>query len=47
MDWYLEEFPGGGFMINTSKFGRIFTGGSDPEENEDLEFVSRSDPPPN
>jgi hypothetical protein len=42
MDWYLEEFPGGGFMINTSKFGRVFL--DDPKKNEDLQFVSRPDP---
>jgi hypothetical protein len=38
MDWFIDEFPGGGFMINAKHFGRVFLNtGAD----EDLEFVSR------
>jgi hypothetical protein len=39
MDWYLQEFPGGGFMVNAKSFGNVFIPGSDIDE--DLEFVSR------
>ena len=39
MDWYLEKFPGGGFMINAKGFGSVFLGESDIDE--DLEFLSR------
>jgi hypothetical protein len=37
MDWYLEEFPGGGFMIDVPQFGSLFL----TETDEDLQFVSR------
>jgi hypothetical protein len=39
MDWYVEQFPSGGFMINAKSFGKVFLPGS--EIDEDLEFVSR------
>jgi hypothetical protein len=39
MDWYVEQFPGGGFMINAKGFGKVFLGETDIDE--DLEFVSR------
>jgi hypothetical protein len=39
-DWYLEQFPGGGFMITAKGFGSVFLGEDDIDE--DLEFVSRS-----
>lgn len=39
-DWYLEQFPGGGFMITAKGFGSVFLGEGDIDE--DLEFVSRS-----
>jgi hypothetical protein len=39
MDWYVEQFPGGGFMINAKGFGSVFLGKSDIDE--ELEFVSR------
>ena len=39
-DWYLEEFPGGGIMINAEGFGNVFLEESDADE--DLEFVSRT-----
>jgi hypothetical protein len=39
MDWYLQQFPGGGFMVNAKSFGKVFLPGS--EIDEDLKFVSR------
>lgn len=39
--WYVEQF-GGGCMILTAQFGSIFT--SEPQNDEDLEFVSRAQP---
>jgi hypothetical protein len=39
MDWYVEQFPGGGFMVNANGVGSVFLGESDIDE--DLEFVSR------
>ena len=39
-DWEFEQF-GGGCMILAPSFGRVFE--NEPEEAEDLEFVSRSD----
>jgi hypothetical protein len=39
-DWYLEQFPGGGFMITAKGFGSVFLGEGDIDE--DLEFVARS-----
>jgi hypothetical protein len=39
MDWYVEQFPGGGFMINAKGFGKVFLGETDIDEG--LEFVSR------
>jgi hypothetical protein len=39
-DWYLGQFPGGGFMIIANGFGGVFVGESDIDE--DLEFVARS-----
>ena len=40
MDWYVEEYPGGGFMILTDRGVRVFL--QRPEDDEDLELVSRS-----
>lgn len=41
MDWYLDEFPGGGFMIAAEGFGNVFVG---PEDiDDDLEFVLRAE----
>lgn len=40
MDWYVEEYPGGGFMILTDRGVRVFL--QHPEDDEDLELVSRS-----
>ena len=39
LDWYFEQFPGGGFMVSAESFGKVFLPGS--EIDEDLEFVSR------
>jgi hypothetical protein len=41
MDWYLEQFPGGGVMINAKGFGRVFLGGDDMDDF--LEFRSRGE----
>jgi len=41
MNWYIEKFPSGGFMIVTAKHGSIFMS----EADEDLDFVSRADDP--
>jgi hypothetical protein len=41
--WYVEQF-GGGCMILSSCFGRVFV--SDPHDDEDLEFVARDGAPP-
>jgi hypothetical protein len=37
MDWYLETFPGGGFMIETEGMGSVFL----PASDEDLLLTSR------
>jgi|SoiMethySBSTD1v2_1073268.scaffolds.fasta_scaffold5351846_2 hypothetical protein len=42
MDWYLEQSPEGGVMIELPSCGGIFFGGTVDDE-EDLEFVQRSD----
>lgn len=42
MDWYVETFSGGGFMITCAGFGRVFLTRSD----EDLDLVSRAGSPP-
>jgi hypothetical protein len=39
MDWYFEQFPGGGFMVNVKSLGRVFLSGGQIEE--DLEFLAR------
>lgn len=41
LDWYAEEYPGGGFMLVAKRFGRVFVATGD--EDEELEFVSRHD----
>jgi hypothetical protein len=41
MNWYIEKFPSGGFMIVTAKHGSIFMS----EADEDLDFVSRAGAP--
>ena len=39
VDWYLEEYPGGGLMLNASNFGNVFLRLNDIDEK--LVFVSR------
>jgi len=39
MDWYVDEFPGGGVMITARNFGNVFLAEGDIDE--DLQFVSR------
>jgi hypothetical protein len=41
MDWYMEEFPGGGYMIKAEGFGRVFLMETS-NDLEDLEFVARA-----
>jgi hypothetical protein len=41
MDWYFQQFPGGGFMVNAKNFGKVFLPGRDIDD--DLEFVSRGE----
>ena len=48
-EWYFQEF-GGGIMlvqrVEPKSFGSVFIDASDIDDTEDLEFVSRADPPP-
>jgi hypothetical protein len=39
LDWYVDEFPGGGAMIEAHSFGSVFLGVEDLHDL--LEFVSR------
>jgi hypothetical protein len=39
LDWFVEEFPGGGVMINAKSFGAVFLSPDDIDER--LEFVAR------
>jgi hypothetical protein len=39
--WYVEQY-GGGCMILVAPFGKLFL--SDPQDQEDLDFVSRAEP---
>jgi hypothetical protein len=43
MDWYLDEFPEGGFAIDAKNFGLVFL--TESRRTEDLELVSRRDEP--
>ena len=40
MDWYIQEYPGGGIMIKAKNFGSTFM--TETDEEEDLILVSRS-----
>ena len=42
MDWYLDEYNGGGFMISAENFGRVFLTSNDIDES--LQFVARGTP---
>lgn len=39
MDWYVDEYAGGGFIISAEYFGGVFLTRGDIDE--DLEFVER------
>jgi hypothetical protein len=39
MDWYADQYPGGGFMITADGFGRVFL--TETDIDEDLQLVSR------
>ena len=39
-DWYLDQFPGGGLMIEVEEFGNVFLGVADIDD--DLELVARA-----
>jgi hypothetical protein len=39
MDWYAQQFPGGGIMVTASRFGNVFVGVDDIDET--LEPKSR------
>lgn len=40
-DWYVDQFPGGGLMVEAENFGSVFLNLS--EIDEQLELVSRAD----
>jgi hypothetical protein len=40
VDWYVDEYPGGGFMISADGFGRVFLTLDDIDE--DLEFIAKA-----
>ena len=42
LDWYLDEYPGGGFMITAAGFGNVFLTAKDTEQ--DLQLASRRIP---
>lgn len=39
-NWFVQQFPGGGIMIQAKGFGSVFLGLNDIDEQ--LEFVNRS-----
>jgi hypothetical protein len=39
MDWYMEEYPGGGYMLNARGFGNVFL----TETDDQLELVARAE----
>ena len=41
IDWYVDEFPGGGFMLEANSFGRVFV--SSIDINDHVQFVARAD----
>ena len=43
-DWYLDEFPKGGFMIRATSFGHVFV--TDSHTDEDLTLLKRKDTVP-
>jgi hypothetical protein len=42
LDWYLDEYPGGGFMIRAEGFGPVFL--TENDVDEDLQLISRRIP---
>jgi hypothetical protein len=42
LDWYLDQYPGGGFMITAVEFGSVFLTADNIDD--DLQFVSRGVP---
>jgi hypothetical protein len=42
LDWYLEEFPGGGILVTPESFGRLFLSDENIKEDDWLKFVSRA-----
>ena len=42
LDWYLDQYPGGGFMITAVSFGPVFLTANDIDE--DLQLISRRVP---
>ena len=40
LDWFVDEFPGGGAMVVAEGFGHVFLGVADLDDF--LEFVARS-----
>lgn len=41
-DWYVDQFPGGGLMIDAAGFGSVFL--SEAEIDDQLELVLRKEP---
>ncbi|HEX7895212.1 MAG TPA: hypothetical protein VF447_13535 [Terriglobales bacterium] len=39
-NWFVQQFPGGGIMIQAKGFGSVFLGLNDIDEQ--LEFVNRN-----
>ncbi|HKD69728.1 MAG TPA: hypothetical protein VKB84_23015 [Candidatus Binataceae bacterium] len=37
--WYVDQYPGGGFMITAKGFGNVFL--TEESSDEDLEFIAR------
>jgi hypothetical protein len=41
IDWYIDEFRGGGFMIDANAFGHVFVSSRDIRDH--VEFIGRAD----
>lgn len=41
LDWYIDQYPDGGFMIKAEGFGSVFL--TESNFDEDLVFVARGD----
>ncbi len=42
LDWYVEKYPGGGFMITAAGFGNVFL--TETDIDEVLRLLSRGNP---